>query len=96
MIPAGKKIIVDRVYGSKAKPEDHAILAIPNISDPAELQNFKARVRARHEAFNGRLRFFHSLYHTFRHPRAKHQLVFESVVVMVQYQMDHGSPLFDP
>jgi len=96
MVPAGKKVIVDRVYGSKAQHEDHEILALPNLCDPAELQNFKARVRSRHETFNGRLRFFHSLYSTFRHNQDKHELVFYAVVAMVQYQMDHGSPIFDP
>jgi hypothetical protein len=60
-IPLGKKVITDRVYGAQAHAEDHVKLSLPNPMDDLELANFKARVRARHETFNGRLKFFKSL-----------------------------------
>jgi hypothetical protein len=47
-------------YGSKADPDDHLKLSMPNPCDNEELANFKARVRARHETFNGRIKFFRS------------------------------------
>lgn len=94
-IPRGKKIIADRVYGSRSQPDDHEKLSLPNGCDPPELKNFKARVRARHEGFNGRLKHFASMSDTFHHQNEKHKFVFEAVCVTCQYQMDHGSPLFD-
>jgi hypothetical protein len=93
-IPHGKKVITDRVYGSQAEPEHHIKLALPNPSDNKELANFKARVRARHESFNGRLKFYRSLSDTYHHPAANHVHVFEAVCVTVQYQMDNGAELF--
>jgi hypothetical protein len=94
-IPNGKKAITDRVYGSKAKPDAHEKLALPNPCDAPLLANFKARVRSRHESFNGRLKFFRSLADTYHHDLKKHGHVFEAVAVTVQYQMDMGSQLFD-
>jgi hypothetical protein len=44
-IPHGKKVITNRVYGSKAEPEDHIKLALPNPWDNKELANFKACTR---------------------------------------------------
>ena len=85
----------DRVYGVKAKPDDHAKLALPNPCDNKLLGNFKARVRSRHESFNCRLKFFRFLSDTYHHDLEKHGHVFEAVAVTVQYQMDMGSKLFD-
>lgn len=94
-IPPGKKVITDRVYGSKKDaPVDHAKLALPNPSDNKTLNNFKARVRARHETFNGRLKFFRSLSDTYHHSAANHVHVFEAICVTVQYQMDNGGEIF--
>ena len=87
-------VVVDRVYGAKKKSLDHAKLSLPNLCDTKEVANFKARLRCRHESFNGRLKFFRSLSDTFRHRNSNHVFVFEAVCVMVQYQMEHGSPLF--
>jgi hypothetical protein len=93
-IPVGKKVVCDRVYGAKAQPDDHEKLALPNLCDSKELHNYKARLRCRHETFNGRIKFFRVLSDTFRHSTEHHKAVFQAVCVMVQYQMDHGSPLF--
>jgi len=95
LIPQGKKVIADRGYGSKETPNESAKVAIPNACDSKELANFKARARCRHETFNGRLKFFSSLNQTYRHEQSKHTFVFEAVVVIVQFQMDFGSPLFE-
>ena len=96
-IPRGKKVICDRVYGSKkyTLPDDTKKLSLPNPCDPPHFANFKARVKARHETFNGRIKFFRILSDTYHHANHKHVNVFEAVAVMVQYQMDNGSPLFN-
>jgi hypothetical protein len=94
-IPNGKKAITDRVHGSKAKPDGHEKRALPNPCDAPLLANCKARVRSRHESFNGRLKFFRSLADTCHHDLKKHGHVFEAVAVTVQCQMDMGSQLFD-
>jgi hypothetical protein len=93
-IPAGKKVITDRVYGNKASPDDHIKLALPNHQDSKELNNFKARVKSRHETLNGRLKFFSILEKTFTHDAANHVHAFEAVCVTVQYQMDLGGEIY--
>ena len=95
-IPAGKLAITDRVYGSKKIPGDHAKLSLPNGHDSRELANFKARVRSRHESFNGKLKMWKCMSDTFHHDLKKHKCAFEAVCVIVQYQMDAGeNELFD-
>ena len=95
MIPEGKKVVVDRVYGTKKTPDDHAKLSLPNLCDDKKTANFKARLRCRHESFNGRIKQWRSLYDTYHHASSTHASVFEAVCVIVQYQMENGSPLFD-
>ena len=56
---------------------------------------FIAHAKARHESFNGRITFFNSLSQTYHHAENKHKHIFESVAVMVQYQMDLGAELFE-
>jgi hypothetical protein len=67
----------------------------PRRAADERVAKFKSRARARHESFNGRLKFFDILQNTFRHGEARHKIAFEAVCVIVQYQMDNGSPLFD-
>ena len=86
-------MIADGGYQTSADDEKHKF-SIPDKMDSKELYNFKTRVRSRHEAFNGRLKKFECLNNTFRHGTKKHKYAFEAVVVIVQYQMDNGSPLF--
>jgi hypothetical protein len=92
-VAVGKLAIVDRVYKSKI-PEEKAKLTLPNPMDSKEVNNFKSRARLRQETFNGRLKNFQILSETFTHGIEKHKLAFEAVVVIVQYQMDNGSPLY--
>jgi hypothetical protein len=63
--------------------------------DLPAVNNFKSRVRLRHESFNGRLKDFKALTDTFRHTREKQGVAVVAVVVIIQYQMDNGKPLFD-
>jgi hypothetical protein len=92
-IADGKLAVVDRGYTS-SRPEVEAKLSLPNVHDPKEVNNFKSRSRLRQETFNGRLKFFNVLSQTFRHGFDLHHHVLEAVVVIVQYQMDNGSPIF--
>jgi hypothetical protein len=87
--------IADRGYNCKAThPEDAELFALPNAADSTELNRFKSRTRLRHETFNARLKCFSALSLPFRHGFAKHKFVFEAIVVIVQYQMDNGSPIY--
>ena len=88
-----KLTLVDRGYHTDWKDEQ-GLFSYPNNFDSKELDNFKSRGRLRHETFNGRLKFFSCLSETFRHGFDKHKFVFEAVVVIVQYQMDNGSPIY--
>jgi hypothetical protein len=88
-----KLCIADRGYRSKFADEQE-LFSTPNSMDSKELENFKSRARLRQETFNGRLKNFCSLSAPFRHGFNKHKFVFEAVVVIVQYQMDNGSPIF--
>lgn len=92
-IAPGKKVNCDRGY--KTSQPDETMLAPPNGLDGPELQNFKSRGRLRHETFNARLKKFGILDQTFRHGEEKHKLAIVSVVVICQYTMENGSPLYD-
>ena len=87
--------IANQGYNCKAThPEDAKLFALPNAADSTELNKFKSRTRLGHETFNARLKFFSALSLPFRHGFAKHKFVFEAIVVIVQYQMDNGSPIY--
>ena len=73
------------------------MVSCPNHHDDSVLKEFKSRARARHEAFNARIKSFMAVSGQFRHPKnlmVNHKTVFEAVVVICQYQMKNGSPLF--
>jgi hypothetical protein len=89
-IPSGKRAIGDNGY--RGEPN---VVSTPSSRDPRELRRFKSRARARHESFNGRIKNFKCLSERFRHGVHKHQICFEAVCVIVQYQLENGSPLFD-
>ena len=89
-LPAGKRSIADNGYRGAA----HQV-SLPNSWDCDELRRFKGRARARQESFNARMKIFNSLSHNFRHGMAKHQVCFEAVLVLCQYQIETDSPLFD-
>lgn len=92
----GRRGIADNGYIAKDLVD---VLSLPNSNDDVEVREIKRRARARHEAFNRRLKTFDILEHTFRSngadKDAKQKVAFEAVAVICQYQMDNGSPLFD-
>ena len=89
-IPAGKRAVGDNGY--QGEPD---AVSTPNSQDPAVLRKFKSRARARQESFNARIKVFQCLDQRFRHGIKKHKICFEAVCVIVQYQLENGSPLFD-
>jgi len=90
MIPAGKRAIGDNGY--RGEPY---VLSVPSSHDSPALRQLKGRARARQETFNARIKDFKILFDCFRHDIAKHQTIVHAVCVIVQYQMENGSPLFE-
>ena len=90
MIPPGHRMIADNGYRGEA-----VVVSAPSSYDPKVLRKFKSRARARQESFNGHIQNFKCIYEIFRHGKDKHKIAFEAVCVIIQYQMEFGSPLFD-
>jgi hypothetical protein len=94
----GKMLIADSIFKAGKKPEHQdevGMFALPSSADPEELRQFKSRARARHESFNGRLKHFSFLRDGYRGvDMDKHGSAFKAICVIVQYQMDNGSPIF--
>lgn len=89
LIPAGKKVLADKGY-----PGVYDKVSMKNKRiDSSAVYEFKNRSLA--EMFNGRLKNYKILYETFRHRLSFHQVVFEAICVIVQYEMDNGHPLFE-
>lgn len=98
-IPDGKLLVADRGYGRKDKkkyPGWNEKFSLPCHTDSQRLANFKSRLRCRHEAVNGLLVNWAVLHKEFTHPHDKHVFAFEAVCVLVQMNMDHGHPIWDP
>jgi hypothetical protein len=89
-VPPGKRGIADSAYSF-----EKGVISYRNPNDEKEVKKFKARALARHESFNNRIKMFACLENRFRHQHEDHQMVFEAVCVIVQYQIDNGSPIFD-
>lgn len=93
----GKKLIADSIYKPKESdnPEEMEMFAIPRTTDDSALKRFKSRVRCRHEGFNARIKQFAFLRDGYRGvDLEKHGWAFKAICVIVQYQMDNGSPIF--
>lgn len=88
-IPAGKRAVAD--LGYRGEPD---VVAFRNDFDDKRTKEFKGRVGARHESFNGRLKAWKILDVSFRHGVGNHQTVFEAICVIEQYNMENGNPLF--
>jgi len=88
----GKKAIADGGYHAQ---EDFDVLALPNVLDADLVKKFKRRALRRHEKFNGMVKAFNCLSGRFRHPIYRFANCFEAVCVICQYQLEHGSPLFN-
>jgi DDE superfamily endonuclease len=94
----GKMLIADSIFKAGKKPDHQdevGMFALPSSADPEELRRFKSRARARHESFNGRLKYFSFLRDGYRGVDIdKHGSAFKAICVIVQYQMENGSPIF--
>lgn len=93
-VPENKVIVCDRVYTDK-DGNNNDDLALPCIGDESDLFELKSRLRTRYESLNGRLKDFRILADVFHHPHERHEFAFGAVIVLVQYAMDHGHPIFD-
>jgi DDE superfamily endonuclease len=87
-IPNGKKVIGDEGYrGSN--------VSTSNPEDTAAVKKFKSRAKLRHETFNAKIKTFRSVSERFNRSLNRHQSVFEAVCVIVQYQLENGSTLYE-
>ena len=96
-MPRGKRAITDEGYCGEPW-----MLSTRNPLDLESLKVFKRRAKGRHESFNSRLKVFNILKHEFRgkdsadeDKLSKHQRAFESCCILIQYEMEHGRPLFE-
>ena len=89
-IPEGRMAVADDGYAG-----DDAKVARTNSHHTPEVRKFIARARARHESFNGRIKFFAVLDNTYRHGVDTHEMCFVAVCVIVQMQIENGMPLFN-
>jgi hypothetical protein len=89
-IPAGKKAIGDKGY--RGEPTK---VSITRELDRKDVKHWKGRVKARHETFNKRIKDFSILSQEFRSDISKHKLVFNSVCILAQYDIENGHPLFE-
>lgn len=90
---SGKVCITDRGFKSKHGHE-RKHFAYPDKMNSKGLNNHKSRARLRQETFNRRLKHFEALSITFTNGFIKHGIALRAVAVIVQYQMDNGSPIF--
>jgi len=88
-IPAGKKFIGDKGYRA-----EEAIVSTHNALDDDDVRTLKKRAMARQESFNSRIKQFGCCSGRFRHKLHKFKSYVEAVIILCQYQMENGSPLF--
>jgi hypothetical protein len=88
-VEGGQRFVGDS--GHRGEPKK---VSITRPGDSVEMKRFKARVKSRHETFNGRIKSFLVLAMPFRHDISQHQQCFESVCIAVQYDIENGHPLF--
>jgi len=84
----GKLGVADKGYRGETK-----MLCLPNSHDTPEVREFKGRALARQENVNSMLKNFGCLSNQFRHGIEKHQVCFQAVAVICQFQIENGSPL---
>lgn len=88
-IPEGKKGIADKIYEGQPKIAPH------NSLDNDDVRDFKARGRARMESVFTRFKSFGCLKQRFRHGMLNHEMYVHAVAVIITFQFECGSPLFD-
>ena len=89
MIPNGKRAIADSGYSG----EDGKTCSITRRSDSDEVKEFKARAKSRQEQFNAKVKAFTCTATEFRQGMEVHAAAFESVCVLLQYDMEYGHNL---
>jgi DDE superfamily endonuclease len=89
-VKEGTRGIADSAFSGE--PEK---IAISHPGDDEDVAKMKARLKARHETFNGRIKGFNVLANNFRHDIELHGAVCETVCILVQYDMQNGNPLFE-
>ena len=92
LIPNGKKVVGDRLYKSESGPG--GTTSVRNRLDPPDLAEFKKRIRGRHEVFNSGVKKF-AFMQEWHHEYEKHVIVFDAIIVLLQYCFDCGDELFD-
>lgn len=88
-IPHGKKVVADKGY--RGEPDK---ISVPNTHDSLIASDYKKRARSRHETFNQRIKSFNIMKEQFRHGVARHQIAFEVVCILIQYDIENDHPLF--
>ncbi len=84
-----------RAVGDKGYRGERKVLSVPSSSDTQAVRDFKSRVLSRQETWNCRMKNFDVLDERFRHHELeKHQWCFHAVAVIVELQVENGSPLF--
>ena len=89
-VPNGHCVIVDSAYGYK----DEKVAPVSEYDDD-EVTRFKKRSLARHETGNKRIKDWKVTSVDFRHSLDFHAPCFHSSVVLSQYNVEHGEPLFE-
>jgi DDE superfamily endonuclease len=90
MIPEGCWSIADNGYRGLL-----STIRTSSSLDKHAVRVLKRRAKARHESFNGKLKNFATVRERWRHAITKHEIAFEDVCVICQYQLENGSPLYD-
>jgi DDE superfamily endonuclease len=89
-IPHGKRCVADKGY--RGEPN---YISTPNIDDGELINWYKTRARSRQESINCKIKFFRCMAQEFRHSIEFHGCAFDAICVIVQYQLENGSTLFD-
>jgi len=90
LVASRKLAIADDGYKGQ-----HEILITKNPFYSDEVNTYVKRARARQESVNKRLKDFKAVSSVFRHGHEKHGIVFHAIAVLLQYDLENGSPLFD-
>ena len=78
-------------HGYRGYPKQ---MSTNNSHDSDEVRRFKIRARQRHEQYNRKLKEFECLGQKVRHKKKQLVKCFRAVVVLVEYKMEMGEPLY--
>lgn len=86
----GKYAIADGGYEGE---QDFVLTRNP--LDDESVKEVKKRAKARQETVNARLKGFEIMNGTYRHDIFKHRIVFNACLVLVQFDLENGHPLWE-